>query len=372
MSVKCNEVMKVLEEIAPISLAENWDNVGLQVGDKNKVIEKIMVSLELNNKIIDDAIEKEIDMIITHHPLIFKPLSRLLSSDPIVRVINKLIKNDINLYCSHTNLDIAIGGTSDYLASLLNLSDLKPLSITENKKYYKLVVFVPENNIEDVREAVSLADAGQIGNYSHCTFQSKGVGTFKPLEGADPYIGEINKMEKVDEYRFETIVPANKLSSVLDAMLKTHPYEEAAYDVIPLENNIESLGIGRIGYLRTPKNLKEFALEVKRVLSADSVRVIGNEQQTVKKIGICTGSGSDYIKTAQKSGCDCYITGDIKYHDAQLASDLGLCIIDAGHYETENIICIPLKDRLLKEFEENNFTIEVITSEININPFKVV
>ncbi|WP_432664611.1 Nif3-like dinuclear metal center hexameric protein [Wukongibacter baidiensis] len=372
MSVKCNEIMRVLEGIAPISLAESWDNVGLQVGDKNKVIKKIMVCLELNNKIIDEAIKKEIDMIITHHPLIFKPLKTLLSSDPIVRIINKLIKNDINLYCAHTNLDIAIGGTSDYLASLLNLSDLKPLSITENKKYYKLAVFVPENSIEDVREAISLAGAGNIGNYSHCTFQSKGVGTFKPLQGADPYIGEINRLEKVDEYRLETIVPGNKLSSVLDDMLKAHPYEEAAYDVIPLENNIESLGIGRIGELATQKTLKDFALEVKNVLSADSVKVIGNEQQAVKKIGICTGSGSEYIKTASRSGCDCYITGDIKYHDAQLASDLGLCIIDAGHYETENIICIPLKDRLLKEFEKNNFAIEVTTSEININPFKVI
>lgn len=372
MSVKCSEVMKILEEIAPVSLAENWDNVGLQIGDKDKLIEKMMVCLELNNKIADEAIEKGIDMIITHHPLIFKPLKKLIATDPIVRVINKLIKNDINLYCAHTNLDIAIGGTSDYLASLLNLNDIKPLSITENKKYYKLVVFVPENSIDSVREAISLAGAGHIGNYSHCTFQSKGVGTFKPLQEADPYIGEIDKLETVNEYKLETIVPANKLRSVLDAMLKTHPYEETAYDVIPLENNIEVLGIGRIGYLPSQKKLKDFALEVKGVLNADSVKLIGNERQIVKKIGICTGSGSEYIKTAYKNGCDCYITGDIKYHDAQLASDLGLCIIDAGHYETENIICIPLQNRLLKEFEEKNFTIEVITSEININPFKVV
>ncbi|WP_432409307.1 Nif3-like dinuclear metal center hexameric protein [Wukongibacter sp. M2B1] len=372
MSVKCNEIMKVLEEIAPISLAENWDNVGLQVGDKDRAIEKIMVCLELNDKIIDEAIEKDVDMIVTHHPLIFKPLKKLLSSDPIVRVINKLIKNDINLYCAHTNLDIAIGGTSDFLASLLNLNDIKPLSITENKKYYKLVVFVPENNIEAVREAVSIAGAGSIGNYSHCTYQSKGLGTFKPLQGADPYIGEIDKVEEVEEYRLETIVAANELSRVLEAMLKAHPYEEVAYDVIPLENNIESLGIGRIGYLSMGKDLKEFALEIKNILCADSVKIIGNEKQIIKKIGICTGSGSDYIKTAYKNGCDCYITGDIKYHDAQLASDLGLCIIDAGHYETENIICTPLKNRLLKDFKKNNFDIEVVTSKININPFKTV
>jgi len=372
MSVKCNDIINIIERIAPTSLAEKWDNVGLQVGDKDREINKIMICLEANNKVIDEAVEKGIDMIITHHPLIFKPLSKLVSSDPIVRAINKLIKNDINLYSAHTNLDIAIGGTSDYLAGLLNLKNLKPLSITQNKRYYKLVVFVPEDNLEEVRDAISNAGAGHIGNYSHCTFQSKGIGTFKPLQGSDPYIGKLNEIEKVDECRLETIVSVNKLDDVLNNMLRAHPYEEVAYDLIPLENNMEELGFGRIGYLANPIELEDLALEIKNVLNADMVRIIGDKSKHMSKIAICTGSGSEFIKSAHRNKCDCYITGDIKYHDAQLAVDLGLSIIDAGHYETENIICTPLRERLLKEFEENNYNLEVIVSEININPFKTV
>lgn len=372
MSVKCNDIMNIIEGIAPTYLAEKWDNVGLQVGNKNREINKIMICLELNNKIVDEAVEKDIDMIVTHHPLIFKPLSKLVSSDPIVRVVNKLIKNDINLYSAHTNLDIAIGGTSDYLADLLNLKNLKPLSVTQKKKYCKLVVFVPEDSIDKVREAISSAGAGHIGNYSHCTFQGKGIGAFKPLQGSDPYIGKPGELEKVDEYRLETIVSINELNNVLSSMLKAHPYEEVAYDLIPLENNIEELGFGRIGYLTNPMTLKNLALEVKNILNADMVKIIGDESKPMSKISICTGSGSEFIKSAYKNKCDCYITGDIKYHDAQLAVDLGLNIIDAGHYETENIICKPLKERLSKEFERNNYNLEVIISDIDINPFKII
>lgn len=372
MSVKCCDIIDIMENIAPSYLAESWDNVGLLVGDKDSLVSKIMICLELNSIIIDEAIEKGIDMIITHHPLIFKPLKKFVVSDPIANIISKLIKNDINLYSAHTNLDIAIGGTSDYMAELLNLKDLSPLNITHNKKYCKLVVFVPEDNIEDVREAISQAGAGNIGNYSHCTYQTKGTGTFKPLKGAKPHIGNLDELEKVSEYRLETIVSMDKLNNVVNYMLKAHPYEEVAYDIIPLENKIESLGVGRIGYLDDVMELKELALKLKNILSADRVKLIGDESMNVEKIAICTGSGSEYIIDAYKNRCDCYITGDIKYHDAQLAKELGISIIDAGHYETENIICIPMKERLINEFAKNKYELEVITSEININPFKTI
>ncbi|SKC79456.1 Nif3-like dinuclear metal center hexameric protein [Maledivibacter halophilus] len=372
MSVRCIDIINIMERIAPTYLAEEWDNVGLQVGNKDREIEKIMVCLELNSSIIDEAIKKDIDMIITHHPLIFKPLKRLVTSDPIVGIINKLIKNDINLYCAHTNFDISNGGTSDYLAKLLNLNNITPLSITHNRKYYKLVVFVPEEDTDDLRNAISAAGAGYIGNYSHCTYQAKGTGTFKPLPGAKPYIGSINELERVNEFRLEAIVAADKLDNVIRAMKNSHPYEEVAYDIIPLENMIEAMGFGRIGCLEEPKKLMELAVEIKNKLKAENVRLIGNESEAVSKIAICTGSGSEFIKDAYLNKCDCYITGDIKYHDAQLAKELGLNVIDAGHYETENIICTPLKDRLVKEIDENNYNLKVITSEIDINPFKII
>lgn len=369
MSVKCRRIIDIMEQLAPSFLAESWDNVGLQIGNKEKEIKKVMISLEINNKIVDEAISKNVDMIITHHPLIFKPMKRIDYSDPIGEIINKLVKNDINLYSAHTNLDISIGGTNDYIGKLLNLHDLRPLTITYNKKYYKLVVFVPEENIDELREAISLAGAGHIGNYSHCTFQTLGTGTFKPLEGSNPYVGSFNNLEKVKEYRIETIVPANRLAQVINAMLKAHPYEEVVYDIFPLENKFESLGFGRIGYLETPISLKDLASELKIKLKADIVKLIGSEFKQVKKIAICTGSGSEFIKAAYKNKCDCYITGDIKYHDAQYALELGLSIIDAGHFETENIICKPIKDYLLNEIKIKNYDLEVITSDININPF---
>lgn len=372
MSVRCSDIMNIMEDVAPTYLAEDWDNVGLQVGNKNKEIKKVMICLELSNKMIDEVIEKGIDMVITHHPLIFKPLKKLVSSDPIVRIVNKLIKNDINLYCAHTNFDISNGGTSDYLAELLELKDTKPLSITHNKKYYKLVVFVPEDNVEDVRKAISTAGAGHIGNYSHCTYQTKGTGTFKPLQGAKPYIGSINELERTNEFRLEAIVAADKLNAVIEAMKNSHPYEEVAHDIIPLGNMIEAMGFGRIGYLEEPKQLINLAIEMKNILKAQNVKLIGDEAKLINKVAICTGSGSEFIKSAYKNKCDCYITGDIKYHDAQLANELGLSVIDAGHYETENIICTPLKNRLVQKCRKKNYNIEVITSKIDINPFKVV
>ncbi len=372
MSIKCSEVVNIMEDIAPSYLAEDWDNIGLQIGNKEKEIKKILVCLEVNKAIVEEAVEKEIDIIISHHPLIFKPLKRIVNTDPIANVVRELIKNDINLYCAHTNLDIAKGGTSDYLSSLIGLKDLSLLTITHNKKYYKLVVFVPKESVNDVRNAIGSAGAGNIGNYSHCTFQSQGEGRFKPLEGSNPYIGSINNIEKVEEYRLESIVPENNLCNVLNEMIIAHPYEEVAYDIIPLANKYEEQGLGRIGYLDHPLTLKELSIKLKDILNTNHIRFIGDKDRSIHKIAICTGSGSDFIKDAQSKGCDCYITGDIKYHEAQFAKDLGIAIIDGGHYETEHIITTPLRNYLKKEIDNKGYNVEVITTKIDINPFTTI
>jgi dinuclear metal center YbgI/SA1388 family protein len=372
MSVTCKDIIDILESIAPSYLAQDWDNVGLQIGDAGSKVSKIMVCLDLSSGIVDEAVSQNIDMIITHHPLIFKPLKKITTEDSISRIISKLIKNDINLYCAHTNLDISTGGTSDYIAKLLQLRRVKPLSYTYNEKYYKLVVFVPKHSVEDVRDAISMAGAGHIGNYSHCTFQTEGIGTFKPLEGANPYIGTIDSLEKVDEVRLESIVSGIKLNKVIDAMLEAHPYEEVAHDIIPLANKANRLGFGRIGYLDSPISLIGLAETLKLKLKTNTLKIVGDMDKEIEKIAICTGSGADFIKDAYKNRCDCYITGDIKYHEAQYAAELGLPVIDAGHYETENIICIPLKNRLKEEFEKKNYAVEVINSNIDINPFKFI
>jgi len=369
MPVSCKELTSKLEEYAPLHFAQEWDNVGLLVGDENKDIERVLISLELTKDILKDAIDKKVDLIITHHPLIFKPIKNIINQDQIGDIIIKLIKHDINLYCAHTNLDITQGGTSDYLGKILNIKNMTPLSITYNDKFFKLVVFTPEESADKVLEAISEAGAGNIGNYSACSFQSSGVGTFKPLEGANPHIGQVNKLERVKEIKLETIVPIHKINPVLNALFGVHPYEEVAYDLIPLGNKVNSYGFGRMGYLENSITLYDLALLLKDKLKVNTIKVIGEEEKIIQKLAICTGSGAKFIKDAIKNNCDCYISGDINYHDAQYAFDSGLSIIDAGHFETENIICKQIKEYLSFYFyNEVNFFV----SQRDINPFNYI
>lgn len=372
MAVKCTKIIEAMETLAPLYLAESWDNVGLQIGDLDRSVHKILVSLELTNEVIDEAIAKDIDMIIVHHPLIFKGIKSIVWNHAEGKMIQRLIQRGIQLYCSHTNLDVAVGGTNDYIAQLLNLEDIRPLKITRTTKYYKLVVFVPKSHVDIVREAMCSFGAGHIGKYSHCTFQSEGMGTFKPLEGANPFIGSCNHLEHVEESRIETIVSDDKLSTVLSEMISAHPYEEVAYDIIPLQHEAEHYGIGRVGVLEEPAHLFVLCEEIKNKLGMSHIRIIGDVNRIVKKIGLCTGSGAEYISDAFKLGCDCYITGDVKYHEAQYALQLGMTVIDAGHYETENIACQLIVDYLKQASASRQFDVELLTSTTYINPFQVL
>ncbi|QXM05718.1 Nif3-like dinuclear metal center hexameric protein [Crassaminicella indica] len=372
MAEKLEKVVKLMENIAPSYLAENWDNVGLQIGDNHKDINRILVALEATEAIIDEAILKNIDMIICHHPLIFKPVKNIKTDNPIGNLIYKLIKNDIALFCAHTNLDIAHGGTNDVLAQIFNIVDTKPLIKIDKERYFKLVVYVPKTHIENVRAAICSAGAGQIGMYSHCTFQTEGIGMFKPLEGTNPFIGTHGKIEAVEEYRLETIVPKEKLNSVVKMMLDAHPYEEVAYDLFTLNNSINQYGLGRVGKLIEPIKLAEFCQKIKEKLGMESIRFIGDSQKSIQKIGLCTGSGAEFIYDAYRLGCDCYITGDVKYHDAQYAASLGIAVIDAGHFETEHLVCKPLFKNLKEAIKENHYDMEVLLASNDMNPFQII
>ncbi|MCT4621872.1 MAG: Nif3-like dinuclear metal center hexameric protein [Marinisporobacter sp.] len=372
MAEKLKNVLKLVEDIAPSYLAENWDNVGLQIGNEHKEIHRILVALEVTDSIIDEAISKKVDMIICHHPLIFKPLKKIRTNNPIENMVYRLIKNDIALFCAHTNLDIAYGGTNDVLAETLNIMHTKPLREMGKEKYFKLVVYVPKTHVENVRDAICSAGAGHIGNYSYCTFQTEGTGTFKPLEGADPFIGREGEIEKAIECRLESIVSKEKLNSVMKNMLEAHPYEEVAYDLFTLNNDIHSYGLGRVGNLIEPLKLSVFCQEIKSKLSMKHIRIVGNPEKSVQRIGLCTGSGAEFIYDAYKLGCDCYITGDVKYHDAQYAASLGIAVIDAGHFETEQLVCKPLFENMKELIAKNHYDMEVLLASNNINPFKMV
>lgn len=365
--MKLNDLIKKIESKYPLNLAYDWDNVGLLVGDFDTEINKILVTLEANEKVIEEAIEKNVDLIVTHHPFIFRKMNKINTKDLKGRLIHKLIKNDIALYSMHTNFDIAFDGLNDYFMEVMGFEECKVLDITNTETLYKLAVYTPITHEIIVRQALGDSGAGYIGNYSNCTFNTSGIGTFKPEDNANPFIGEIGKIEEVKEVKIETIVPRSILQKTIDKMIKAHPYEEVAYDVYKLENKGQSVGLGRYSSLSNEINLQDLCEKIKLKLDMDHIRVVGELNTKIKKVAVVTGAGSDMVSLAKSKNCDVIITGDVKYHEAQDALDMKMCIIDCGHFDTENIF----KD-VMKRFLDTIECIEVFRSEINLNPFKII
>lgn len=372
--VNAQMIIGLLTDLAPQNYAYNWDNVGIQSGSLNQKTENVLVSLDITKEVLNEAKEKNCNLIISHHPVIFDELDSIHDQTATGRLIIDSIKNDITLYSAHTNLDVAKGGLNDYLADLLDINNLEGLSLKKKKNYYKLVVFGPEKSLEKIRDEILNNDAGQIGNYSKTSFVAKGEGTFKPEKGSNPHIGEAGKMARVNEFRFETIIKEENLSKIINLLNKVHPYEEVAYDVYPLENNFsdENISLGRIGQLDSSCNLIDYVKKIKEKLSLPYLRYYGNNNSEIKKVALCSGSGADLISKAKYSGADLYITGDVKYHEAQHAEELGLNLIDAGHYGTEKVVKNLLYSYLSKKVSEKNYNVNIIKSNINTNPWKYI
>jgi len=366
LAVKCKDIAKLIESQAPVKLSEEWDNVGLLLGSLENEVKRIMVCMDVTTKIADEAAAKGVDLIVSHHPLIFRGMKRINEDDPKGKVIYKLIRNNINVYCAHTNFDVADGGLNDRLAEIIDLKDVKNLRCYKQEKLYKVVVFVPEDKVDDVRDAMCSAGAGWIGNYSDCSFMAGGIGTFRPLDGTNPYIGAKGKLEKVNEYRLETIVPESLLKKVVEAMIKAHPYEEVAYDIYLTELKGMEYGMGKVGYLEQPLKLEEFIDMVKEKLKVSTVRVIGPSPDTVSKVGVFCGSFDEDYSGILKEKTDVLLTGDIKYHTAVDMTEMGLCVVDAGHFNTEKIF-VPA---VMKLFKDTFRDIDVIASQVESDPFK--
>lgn len=372
MSVKCQVVMNTLDVIAPRYLAESWDNVGLMVGSPAREIEKILVCLDASELVIERAVAEKVDLIVAHHPLIFKPMKNLRTDLPLGRMLAKLIQHDIAVFAAHTNLDIADGGVNDVLTERLSLEDVSPLTITYEPPLVKLAVFVPINHAEEVRLAIGKAGAGSIGGYSHCSFQSRGKGYFLPEAGAQPFIGKVGTLESVDEVRLETILPEKLVGKVIRAMLKAHPYEETAYDLYPLKNTGKVAGLGRIGRLRVPMELDAFAMQVKQALGGNHVRIVKGSGRLIRKAALCSGSGAEFITKAAYAGADVLVTGDVKYHDAQKAVECGIHVIDAGHFGTEMPIAGALAEHLREVNVKEKWNVEIIADEWSKDLFSVI
>ncbi|OIJ16130.1 Nif3-like dinuclear metal center hexameric protein [Anaerobacillus arseniciselenatis] len=361
-------IIQAFESWSPKSLAVEGDKIGLQVGTLNKPINKVMVVLDLLEAVVDEAIEEGVDLIIAHHPIIFRPLKSIPTDRPYGRIVEKLIKHNIAVYAAHTNLDVAKGGVNDLMAEKLGLQNVDVLAPTTEITLKKLVVFVPSEHAEQVREALGRVGAGYIGNYSHCSFNSEGTGMFKPEAGTDPFIGEQGKLERVNEIKIETIFPAPLQNKVISAMIKAHPYEEVAYDIYPLHNKGEQLGLGRIGYLENEMPLKEFALFVKTAFKVDGLRVVGDMNTKISKVAVLGGDGNKYVSQALFKGADVFVTGDMYYHVAHDAMMDGLNIVDPGH-NVEKVMKEAVSSFLENFVRDNKYDTKIIVSKINTDPF---
>ncbi|WP_409270682.1 Nif3-like dinuclear metal center hexameric protein [Neobacillus sp. SCS-31] len=365
-----HELIRLMESFSPKEYAMEGDRIGLQIGQLNRPVDKVLIALDLVEEVVDEAIEKGVQLIIAHHPPIYRPLAKLATDTAQGRIFEKLIKHDISVYAAHTNLDVATGGVNDMLSEALGLENSEVLVPTYEEQLKKIVVFVPHEHAGQVMEAMGNAGAGAIGNYSHCSFSTGGTGRFLPGEGTNPFIGSEGKVEEVEEVRIETIVPERLAKKVVSAMTKAHPYEEPAYDIYPLENKGATLGLGRIGTIKEI-TLREFAEKVKTDLGVEAVRVVGNLDAKVKKVAVLGGDGNKYFSHAKFKGADVYVTGDIYYHVAQDALMLGLNIVDPGH-NVEKIMKKGLASVLSGLCVEAGFDAEVLPSEIDTNPFKVI
>lgn len=366
-------VIQLMEQLAPKHYAVENDKIGLQLGTLNKPIKKLMIALDVTDAVVDEAIETGVDLIIAHHAIIYRPLAKLDTSTPAGQLYEKLIKNDIAVYISHTNLDVADGGINDWLADLVGIAPNGRQSLEEvhTDKLYKLVVFVPESHHEQVLQAMWRSGAGQIGNYSNCSFNSKGTGTFVPGPGTDPFIGVQGKLEKADEVRIETIVPYSVHRKVVQAMLKAHPYEEVAYDLYSVDLKGRSFGLGRAGKLIEPTSLGELAERMKTVFDVPVVRVIGPLDRTIRKAAVLGGAGSKYVRHAMFAGADVLITGDIDYHTAHDALAAGMTIIDPGH-NIEKVMKQRVADWLNEQLLTSKSETKAVASTINTEPFVFV
>ena len=368
---KVADIVGIINKIAPTELAEAWDNPGLQIGDPATEVTRVMVALDPTPDVVDSAIAASCQLLVTHHPLIFKPLKSISAANPLGAVIQKAIRGGVSIVALHTNYDIADGGLNDVLARKIGVSAAVPLKITSSAELVKLVVFVPVEHLDLVRSALFPFAATQ-GNYRDCSFAADGTGTFTPLEGAEPYSGTVGELSKAPEERLEMLIAATVVSRAVKALLAVHPYEEPAFDLYPLLNKGAKLGLGRIGRLPEPLTLAEYADRLRSVLSAPALRYVGDPNAVISKVALCSGSGASLLRDAVRAGADVLVTGDVKYHEARDAEDCGLALIDAGHYPTEIIMVQDMAERLGRALAAAGYAdCKVEECRAEVDPFRI-
>lgn len=358
------DVINHLEDLCPLAYAEDFDNVGLLVGDKNMVITGILVTLDTLETVVDEAIQSKCNLIISFHPIIFKGLKKLTGKTYVERVVVKAIKNDIAIFSMHTALDNAFQGVNDMICNQLDLLNRKIL-MPQNQTIKKLTTFVPAKEAEQLRNALFQAGAGSIGNYNECSFNIEGIGTFNGNENSNPKKGEKGQIHYEKETQISVTYAKHLESQILQALFKTHSYEEVAYEITTLENKNQHIGLGMVGDLKKPLDETDFLNYVKTKMNATHIRHSGFLNKKIQKVAVLGGSGSFAIEAAKQTGADAFITADLKYHDFFTAENR-LLLVDIGHYESEQFTKNILVAYLTKKI--TNFA--VVLSKTITNPVK--
>ncbi len=364
-TVTVEGVCAAMEELAPPHLNFSWDKGGLMVGNPSVEVHCVLVALTVSGDVVREAVRRRADMIVSHHPLIWEPLSSLRWDEPKSRVCLELATAGIACYSAHTCLDVAVDGVNDVLARKIGLQDIMPMFTVPQSRQVKLVTFVPESHLDSVRSAVCQAGAGVIGEYTYCSFSTAGVGTFMPSDKANPFSGKKKQLNEEPERRFEVILLEGDLARVLAALRQAHPYEEPAYDIVLLGNHDSRIALGRRGVLRESLTLAAFAERLTQLLDVSAVRVVGDARKLVRHVGVIGGSAGTYLKDTPKD-VDVMVTGDVRYHDALDAQERGLAVIDVGHAAGERCV-VPWVARFLRK----RLSVRVF-SYVDKDPFYIV
>jgi dinuclear metal center YbgI/SA1388 family protein len=362
--MKLRELCAFFEELAPLLYQESYDNSGLQLGDYSMELSGALVTLDVTEEVIEEAIQKKLNLIIAHHPLIFSGIKSITGKNMVERIVIKAIRNNIAVYAAHTNLDSIKEGVNGKICEIIGLENCKILDPLAGR-IKKLVVFVPNSHAEKVRESLFEGGAGTIGNYDYCSFNLEGEGTFRGDISTNPFVGQAGKVHRERETRIEVVFPEHLKGRVITAMLQAHPYEEVAYDIYSMDNKNPQIGLGMIGELKESCTEEKFLKMLKSSFKTGVIKHSDLRAKKIKRVAVCGGAGSSLLRKAISQKADVFVSGDFKYHQF-FDADGKILIADIGHFESEQYTREIIYDLLIKNFPK--FAVQL--SEINTNPIK--
>ena len=365
--MKLRDLIVWLDELAPLELAEEWDNVGLLAGDPDQPVRRVLLTIDLTEDVLAEARSFKTDLILAYHSPIFEPMKAVVKGRGVSPLLYEVIRSGMAVYAFHTALDSVRGGVNDLLADVIGIADAQPLQSQgfAPEKMCKIAVYLPENNLDKVSSAIFTAGAGHIGNYSHCSFRAKGTGTFKGAANTNPIVGRPGQLEQAPELRLESIVPVERLKPCVAAMIAAHCYEEVAYDIYPLLHNRSHLGLGRFGDLRKPVSKKTLIETIKKNLKVNAVGLIGRASGQARRGAVCAGSCGSALRHVILNNCDFYLTGELNHHNALKLQEAGITTICVSHSNSERLVLRHVANKLKPRCPELQF----IVSNKDKDPF---